>query len=48
MEEIATLPWLYADIYCPFQDMVDQLFAQRSSTINVLCSPMMRRRNVPW
>src|SRR5262249_3044906 len=24
-EEIATLPWLYADIYCPFQDMVDQL-----------------------
>ena len=28
-EEIATLPWLYADIYCPFQDMVDQLFAQR-------------------
>jgi DNA-binding transcriptional LysR family regulator len=28
-EEIATLPWLYADAYCPFQDMVDQLFAQR-------------------
>jgi DNA-binding transcriptional LysR family regulator len=28
-EEIATLPWLYADIYCPFQDMIDQLFAQR-------------------
>ena len=28
-EEIATLPWLYSDAYCPFQDMVDQLFAQR-------------------
>src|SRR5262249_48737088 len=28
-EEVATLPWLYADAYCPFQDMVDQLFAQR-------------------
>ena len=28
-EEIAPLPWIYADIYCPFQDMVDQLFAQR-------------------
>jgi DNA-binding transcriptional LysR family regulator len=28
-EEIATLPWLYADLYCPFQAMVDQLFAQR-------------------
>jgi DNA-binding transcriptional LysR family regulator len=28
-EEIATLPWLYADAYCPFQDMLDQLFAQR-------------------
>lgn len=28
-EEIAALPWLYADAYCPFQDMVDQLFAQR-------------------
>jgi DNA-binding transcriptional LysR family regulator len=28
-EEIAALPWLYADLYCPFQDMVDQLFAQR-------------------
>ena len=27
-EEIATLPWL-SDAYCPFQDMVDQLFAQR-------------------
>src|SRR5438128_1432742 len=27
--EIATLPWLYADVYCPFQDMVEQLFAQR-------------------
>jgi DNA-binding transcriptional LysR family regulator len=28
-EEIATLPWLYADLYCPFQGMIDQLFAQR-------------------
>jgi DNA-binding transcriptional LysR family regulator len=28
-QEIATLPWLYADAYCPFQDLVDQLFAQR-------------------
>jgi len=28
-EEIATRPWLYADASCPFQDIVDQLFAQR-------------------
>jgi len=27
--DLATLPWLYADLSCPFQDMVDQLFAQR-------------------
>jgi DNA-binding transcriptional LysR family regulator len=28
-EELAALPWLYADLYCPFQDMMDQFFAQR-------------------
>jgi DNA-binding transcriptional LysR family regulator len=27
--EVAALPWLYADVSCPFQDMVDQLFAQQ-------------------
>jgi DNA-binding transcriptional LysR family regulator len=28
-ETLARLPWLYADLYCPFQEMVDQLFAQQ-------------------
>jgi DNA-binding transcriptional LysR family regulator len=28
-EDLATLPWLYADAYCPFQDLVDQLFTHR-------------------
>lgn len=28
-EDLAALPWLYADLYCPFQDLVAQLFAQR-------------------
>jgi DNA-binding transcriptional LysR family regulator len=27
--DLAALPWLYADLYCPFQDMIAQLFAQR-------------------
>jgi DNA-binding transcriptional LysR family regulator len=28
-EDLATLPWIVADEYCPFQDLVEQRFAQR-------------------
>jgi DNA-binding transcriptional LysR family regulator len=28
-EELATLPWLTSDSYCPFQDLVDTLFAHK-------------------
>jgi LysR substrate binding domain len=28
-EDLAALPWIVADEYCPFQDLVEQRFAQR-------------------
>jgi DNA-binding transcriptional LysR family regulator len=27
-EDLASLPWLFGDVYCPFQDLVEELFTR--------------------
>ena len=46
-EEIATLPWLYADSIARFKTWLISSLRNGDSTINALCSPMTRRRKVP-